>query len=72
MLGLKIHRTEVTQCRMEPFLVVDLIEEARQVSHDILVGLVVVELNLFPFNRFDEAFALGIVVRIPTPAHRSA
>ena len=40
--------------------------------HDILVGLIVVEIILFTFNRFDEAFAFGIVVRISTPAHRSA
>ena len=72
MLGFKIHRTEVPQCRMEPFLIVDLIEESRYVFHDVLVGLVVVEINLFVFHRFDETLRLGIVVRVASAAHGSA
>ena len=60
MLGLKIHRAEVPQCRMEPFFIVDLIEESGYVIHDILVGLVFVEINLFVLHRFDEALRLGV------------
>ena len=57
---------------MEPFFIVDLIQESGYVFHDVLVGLVVVEINLFVFHRFDEALRLGVVVRVASAAHRSA
>ena len=68
----KIHRTEVTQCRMEPFFHCrPLPGTAVKRFTNVLEGLVVVQIHLFAFHRFDEALALGIVVGIATPAHRS-
>ncbi len=57
---------------MEPLFIVDLIEESGCAIHDILGGLVFVEINLFVFHRFDEALRLGVVVRIASAAHRPA
>ena len=45
---------------MEPLFIVDLIEESGCAIHDILGGLVFVEINLFVFHRFDEALRLGV------------
>ena len=60
--SLETHRTEISQCRVESSFVVDLIEEVRQVSHDVVEGLVVVEMNLFALQRLDEALRLRVVV----------
>ena len=47
---------------MAPFFIVDLIKKAGYVIHDILVGLIVVEINLFAFHRFDETLRLGVLI----------
>ena len=51
---------------MQSFLVVDVVDEAAQISLRLAVGLVIVQVHLLVLQRAEEAFRLGVFPRAYT------
>ena len=56
---------------MEPSIIVDMVDEARKMVHDIGERLERHRVDAFNLQRLHKALRLGVVVRIPTPPHRA-
>ena len=54
---------------MQPTGVVDLIDEAGQIGHDVAERLVGHRVDRLDLQRLHEAFGLGIVIGVCAPAH---
>src|SRR5258708_38607337 len=61
---LELLRRPVTQRRVQSAAVVVLVDELLNGRRQVFQVPVLVGVDLFPFKRFEEAFATGIVVRI--------
>ena len=72
MLNLELDRAPVVERRMEPPLIVDLVDEVRKRMNDVGERLIATELDLFILQRLHKAFGFGIVVGNATTAHRTA
>lgn len=62
---------QITEGRVEPPTVVDVVDEARKISDDIGEALVGHRVDGFDFHGFHEALCLGVVAGISAPAHRA-
>ena len=66
---LELLRWAVAQSGMEPLLIVISLNEFLDVIVQMLEILVLVGVNLFPLESFDEAFTTGVVIWVGWPAH---
>lgn len=56
---------------MQPALIVDMANEARQPLHHVPHRLVLVAVHLLALQGLHEAFRLGVAVGVPLAAHRT-
>src|SRR5262249_41726745 len=68
---LRLRGAQVAERGVEPASVVDLVNEAGKIRGDVLECFVVHKVDGFDLQRLDEAFGLGVVVGVSTPAHRA-
>src|SRR5215831_9260811 len=68
---LELRGAQVAERGVQPASVVDLVNEAGKIRGDVLECFVVHKVDGFDLQRLDEAFGLGVVVGVPTPAHRA-
>ena len=71
MLLLELLGAPISKSGMEPFGVVDLVDELGKVVNDVLEGLVGHRIDGFNLQGLHEALGLGIVVRIAAAPHRA-
>lgn len=60
---------EIAESRVEPALVVDLLDEVRKVVGNILEAVEGHGVDCFDLQGFHEALGLGVIIRISPPAH---
>src|SRR5215813_3944203 len=68
---LELRGAQVAERGVQPASVVDLVNEAGKIRGDVLECFVVHQVDGFDLQRLDEAFGLGVVVGVSTPAHRA-
>src|SRR5215813_10300211 len=68
---LELRGAQVAERGVQPASVVDLVNEAGKIRGDVLECFVVHKVDGFDLQRLDEAFGLGVVVGVSTPAHRA-
>src|SRR5262249_49281874 len=68
---LELRGAQVAERGGQPASVVDLVNEAGKIRGDGLECFVVHKVDGFDLQRLDEAFGLGVVVGVSTPAHRA-
>src|SRR5215510_9317479 len=68
---LELRGAQVAERGVQPASVVDLVNEAGKIRGDVLECFVVHQVDGFDLQRPDEAFGLGVVVGVSTPAHRA-
>ena len=69
VLILELHRTEITECRVKPSTVVNLLKEARKVFGNVDEGFECHRINGFDLECLHEALRRGVVVWVAAPAH---
>jgi hypothetical protein len=67
----RIARGSSGRARSAATSAVDLVNEAAKIRGDVLERFVVHQVDGIDLQRLDEAFSLGVVVRVSTPAHRT-
>src|SRR5262245_35517130 len=68
---LELRGAQVAERGVQPASVVDLVNEAGKIRGDVLECFVVHKVDGFDLQRLDEAFGLGVVVGVSTPAPRA-
>src|SRR5579884_862765 len=68
---LKLHRSWITQGRMQPATVVHLVDEVRQPRHDLVEGLIVAQIDLLALECLHEALRLAVVIGVAAAPHRA-
>jgi hypothetical protein len=67
----ELRGAQVAERGVQPASAVDLVNEAAKIRGDVLERFVVHQVDGIDLQRLDEAFSLGVVVRVSTPAHRT-
>ena len=71
VLILELYRAQIPERGVEPACVVDRVDKAWKIGHDVLEGFVCHQVHRFDLQCFHEALCLGIIVWIAPPSHRS-
>ena len=66
---LELRRAEIAERGVQAPLVVDLVDEAREVYRDVVEGFVGHRIDGLDLQGLDEALGLGVVVRIGATSH---
>ena len=66
---LELYWREITQRRVQPAVVVYLVDEVRKAGDDLIKAMLVAEVELLALERLHEAFRLCVIVRIAAAAH---
>lgn len=64
-----LYGRQIPQARMQPLLIVHIIDELANLPLGVPERLVLVEIDLLPLQGFEEAFGLGIVIRVALGRH---
>ena len=71
LLLLELHGASVTERRVQPLRVLDLVDEPREIVGDVAKALVFHAIHRLHLQRLHEALGLGVVIRVPAPPHRA-
>src|SRR3954453_21282339 len=71
VLLLELRGAQVTEGGVQAAGVIDLFDEAWQLSRDVSEGLKCHRVHTFDLERLHEALSLGVIVGIAAPAHRA-
>jgi len=62
-------RRSIAQGRVQPFLIIHLVDEIGNPLENIIEGAILPEVNLLSLERFHEAFSRCIIVRVALAGH---